>query len=269
MAKRIYPQSLLMAAKKSSVLEMYIYGRIGRSWSGDGVEAVDVAKALKDAGPITGIKLRINSPGGSVFEGSAIYSLLQSKGVPVDVVVDGLAASAAFTVAMAGTTISIGESAFMMLHNAWGEAVGTANDMRQTAALLDQINGVMAACYAKRSGLDLTRVGAMMDAETYLNASEAIAHGFATKLLAADTASAETAQQMIAKWDMTQFARQVPDLLRASDDTCTCPCKECMAGDCDSCSDVDCECASCDCEQEVAASVDYAMLDRRLRLAAI
>jgi ATP-dependent protease ClpP protease subunit len=263
-----HEKSHLMAAKKANVLEMYIYGQIGHSWYDNFVTAADVSQALKDAGHISGINLRLNSPGGSVFEASAIYSLLQSKGVPINVFVDGLAASAAFTVAMVGTTISISEAAMMMCHNAWGMCVGNAADMIRQAELLNQINGVMAGIYAKRSGLALDEVAKLMDAETWLAADEAVAKGFATSIMKPETEDT-SAKALVAQWDMSKFARAVPESLKAADDVeCTCPCSECVAGDCDDCSDVGCTCDGCDCDQEpIAAAIDYSLYERRLRAA--
>jgi ATP-dependent Clp protease protease subunit len=268
-------QSRLMATKKANILELFIYGQIGGGYWDEGVTANDVAKALKDAGSITGIKLRINSPGGSVFEGSAIYTLLQSKGVPVDVRVDGIAASAAFTIAMVGTTISISKSAMMMLHNAWGFCMGEASDMLKEAALLGQINGVMAGIYAERSGLDLTEVATMMDAETWLTADEAVAKGFANALMVPDT-DEESAKATVAKFDMKMFAKKLPTALQTAPSHqftpttpnsvtgCTCSCGPCVAGDCAGCLDADCDCQD---DLDASASIDYSQFDHRLRLA--
>src|SRR6185437_6908370 len=99
------------AAKKDSTLELMVYDSIGASWFTDGVTASRVAEKIKSAGDFSAITVRINSPGGNVFEGVAIANLLRAQGKPVAVVVDGVAASAASVIAMAGDTISMGQGA--------------------------------------------------------------------------------------------------------------------------------------------------------------
>lgn len=268
----------LMAAKKENILEMFIYGQIGQSWYEDGVTAASVAKELKDAGKIDRIALRINSPGGSVFEGAAIYTQLKAAGVPIEVRVDGLAASAAFTIAMSGDSISVGEAAMMMLHNAWGMAIGEASDMRREADLLEKIGTQMAGIYAKRSGQELAEVQTMMDAETWLTPQEAVDKGFANKVLDGEGESAKVAA---GHWNMAKFARAIPDSLKADGNIeCDCPCPACVGGDCPSCTTADCNYDGCDHEMDPGMSVketpaevipepvpDYSMYERRLRLA--
>jgi ATP-dependent Clp protease protease subunit len=204
--------SRFQAAKKENVLEMFIYGQIGQSWYDDGVGAADVAQSLKEAGKVDRIALRINSPGGSVFEGAAIFTQLKAAGVPIDVRVDGLAASAAFTIAMAGDTIEVGEAAMMMLHNAWGISMGEADEMRREADLLDKISLQMAGIYASRSAQTVEDVTAMMKAETWLGPQDAIDKGFANAIV--KSAPKQSARAMAAKFDLTMFARHVPDALK-------------------------------------------------------
>ena len=264
----------LMAAKKENILEMFIYGQIGQTWYEDGVTAAGVAKELKDGGKVDRIALRINSPGGSVFEGAAIYTQLRAAGVPINVRVDGLAASAAFTIAMAGDTIEIGEAAMMMLHNAWGMAMGESSDMRKEADLLDQIGVQMAGIYAKRSGQTLEDVQAMMNEETWFSPKDAVEKGFANSVITSDGESAKAAAK---HWNMAKFAKAVPKDLEA-DDVCECPCPSCANDDCAGCTVADCDYDGCDhdpdmrsTQEPIVAVVapDLSMYERRCRLAAL
>src|ERR1019366_1254050 len=120
------------------------------------------------------IDLRINSPGGNVFEGLTIYNLLASHPAKVAVHIDGLAASIASVIAMAGNTIEIADNGMLMIHNAWGVGIGQASDLRKTASVLDSVTGNIAGIYAKRaSAPDLGEIQDLMDAETWMTASEA------------------------------------------------------------------------------------------------
>lgn len=162
----------------AKALEMQLYGIVG--WD---LVASDVSRALAEAGDIDSIHLRINSQGGDVFEGLAIYNLLSQHKAKVEVTIDGLAASAASFIAMAGDRISMAESAMFMIHNAWGFAVGNANDMTETAALLDKIDGMLARVYAARTRIKQSRLREMMDAETWLTGQEAKDQGFVDTLI--------------------------------------------------------------------------------------
>lgn len=161
------------AAAAADSAEILLYDEIG-TW---GITAADFAGALKATGG-GDVCVRINSPGGDVFDGLAIYNLLNAHPGKVSVVIDGLAASAASVIAMAGDTIEMAASAFMMIHNAWGIVVGNRNDMRATADTLQKIDGQLADIYADRSGCDQDAVTAMMDAETWLTADECKSQGF-------------------------------------------------------------------------------------------
>ncbi len=157
---------------------MALYGIVG--WD---LVASDVSRALAEAGDIDAIHLRINSQGGDVFEGLAIYNLLTQHKAKVNVTIDGLAASAASFIAMAGDRISMAESAMFMIHNAWGFAVGNSDDMMETANLLDKIDGMLARIYAARTKLKQSRLRDMMDAETWMTGQEAKDQGFVDVLI--------------------------------------------------------------------------------------
>ena len=154
--------------------EILLYDEIG-FW---GVTAKDFAGQLAQVGPGP-INLRINSPGGDVFDGLAIYSSLKQHDGAVNVIIDGLAASAASYIALAGDTVSIAPNAFMMIHNAWGLVIGNKADMTATAGVMSKIDGQMAALYSGKTGQSVDAISAQMDAETWFTAQEALDAGLA------------------------------------------------------------------------------------------
>lgn len=158
---------------------------IGRDYWGEGVSAKHIARAL---GAMNGaeVTVHINSPGGDLFEGLAIYNLLRGYEGRVTVQVLGIAASAASLIAMAGDDIQIGRGAFLMIHNCWAQALGNRHDFAELAASLEPFDKAMVDIYAARSGLDRATVGQMMDAESYLGGSDAVEKGLADGLLPAD-----------------------------------------------------------------------------------
>ncbi len=155
-------------------------------WTGQGVTARRVAAALRTIGQRP-VEVHINSPGGDMFEGLAIYNLLRDHGQPVTVKILGQAASAASVIAMAGDDVQIGAASFLMIHNCWVVAMGNRHDMAKVAETLAPFDAAMADVYAQRSGQSAEDCAAWMDAETYMNGSMAIERGFADRLLAADS----------------------------------------------------------------------------------
>lgn len=154
------------------------------SW-GDpyGVSAKDFAETL-DALPasVATIELHLNSPGGEVFEAIAILNLLRQHPAVVNVVVDGLAASAASVVACAGATLTMSPNSQLMVHNAWGAAVGDAQDLHDTADQLDKLTLNLADVYARKSGKPAALWLQMMEAETWLSDQEAVTAGLADRV---------------------------------------------------------------------------------------
>lgn len=178
------------APKAANVIEMYDV--IGEDiWSyGGGVTAGKVSEQLR---AVRGqpVEIRINSGGGDMFEGIAIYNLLREHDAQITVKVIGMAASAASIIAMAGDTIEIGAAAFLMIHNCWVVAMGNRHDMAETAAFLEPFDQAMAEVYAQRSGQSIEQVAAWMDAETYMSGTVAVERGFADALLPNDASVAD------------------------------------------------------------------------------
>ena len=154
-------------------------------WTGGGITAKSVAAQLKAIGDRP-VEVQINSPGGDMFEGIAIYNVLREHPRPITVKVMGMAASAASVIAMAGDTIEIGAASFLMIHNCWVLAIGNRHDMAETAAWLEPFDQAMAEVYAARSGQSVDAIAQWMDAETYMSGSTAVDRGLADDLLPAD-----------------------------------------------------------------------------------
>lgn len=166
------PEHLAVRADEASgTTEILVYDEIGY-W---GITAQDFVLALAKAGPGP-LTVRINSPGGDAFDGLAIYNALKGHPGPVTVTVDGMAASAASIIAMAGANIVMNQASMMMIHNCWGVCIGNRIDMRACADIQQKIDSTMAAIYAaqmQKRGRDSSGVQALMDAETYFTSDEA------------------------------------------------------------------------------------------------
>jgi ATP-dependent protease ClpP protease subunit len=168
-----------------------------------GVSAGDFQARMRDVqGPVT---VRINSPGGDVFDGLAIFNALATHPGDVRVEVVGVAASAASVIAMAGDTIAIADNAFLMVHRAWGLTVGNTADHAEAAALLDQVDGSMVSTYAKRTGQPAATIKRLMADETWLGADAAIEAGFADEKLEPASVSAH--------FDLSVYAKAPAELV--------------------------------------------------------
>jgi len=163
--------------------EVYLYGAIGASWYGEGVTAKQFAKDLKELGNVSGIDLRINSEGGSVPEAEAIYTHLVEHKASVTAHIDGMAASAASFIAMAGDEILISDSGFVMIHDARMLEYGTADDFRRAADLLERTTEKITQKYANRTKNDTAKIREWMKAETWFIGEEAVKNGFADKVV--------------------------------------------------------------------------------------
>lgn len=155
-------------------------------WTGEGWTAARVSGLLRYIGADADITVNINSPGGDMFEGLAIYNLLREHKGEVTTKILGVAASAASVVALGGDKVEIARAGFLMIHNAWILVAGNRNDLRSYADYLEPFDKAMADIYAARSGGSIEEMSALMDAESWIGGSEAVELGFADSLLAAD-----------------------------------------------------------------------------------
>lgn len=177
----------LMAAAPVADNTISILDAIGVDpWTGEGVTAKRVSAALRAIGADKDVVVNINSPGGDLIEGLAIYNLLREHKGDITVKVLGVAASAASIIAMAGDEVLIAKAGFLMIHDTWVVAIGNRLDLRAVADTLEPFDMAMADIYAARSGLDAKMVLKMMDAETWIGGVSAVDQGFADSLLSAD-----------------------------------------------------------------------------------
>lgn len=177
-----------------------IFDVIGEDfWTGGGFTAKRMSGALRAIGnkPVT---VQVNSPGGDLFEGIAIYNMLRAHPAKVTVEVMGWAASAASVIAMAGDEIVMGLGTFMMVHNAWGVVVGNRHDFTDAAGLFETFDAAIVDIYEARSGAKRAAIEKLMDAETFMGPTEALANGFADRVddaLGADSGSKAVADNSI------------------------------------------------------------------------
>lgn len=171
----------LQASKKGNTLTIFIYGSIGQGWFSD-VSADDVMRELNAYGEISEININIHSPGGSVFEGCAIYNCLKRHTAKKKVYIDGLCASIATVIAMAGDEIIMSPVASFMIHNPMAVMAGDAEELRDKADLLDTLKETIINAYVTKSKLSREAISAMMDNETWFKADEALKNGFITKV---------------------------------------------------------------------------------------
>ncbi|MGH6898652.1 MAG: head maturation protease, ClpP-related [Geminicoccaceae bacterium] len=180
--------------------EIVIYDEIG-AFGTPAKAFLDEPKAL---GPVAELTVRINSPGGSVFDGVAIYNALKRHDAAITVWIDGIAASIASMIAMAGDEVIMPENAMLMLHDPSGLVIGTAADMRAMAEALDRMKAGMVAAYRDKSGRGEAEIEALMQAETWLSAHEALQLGLADRV--------EVPVRMAARFDLSRFRNPPPQL---------------------------------------------------------
>lgn len=163
--------------------ELLLYGDIGDGWWSEN-RSRDFISDIVALGDVGELSIRINSIGGDVFAGMAIYSYLRGHKAKKTVRVDGIAASIASVVAMAGDKIICPANATIMIHNPWSFSVGDGDEMRRTAEILDMLRSQIAGVYAARTGLEEAEVLELMDAETWMTGEEAVERGFADEAAA-------------------------------------------------------------------------------------
>ena len=191
---------------QSTGAEVVIYDEIGAY----GVSAKGFLAELGALPDATPLALRLNSPGGSVFDAVAIYNAIKRHSGTVTVWIDGIAASAASYIAMAGDEVIMPENAFLMIHDPAGVVMGTAIDMRAMAEALDKIKGSLLQGYAAKSGRPQEEIAPLMAAETWLDAKDALDLGFADRI-------AEPVH-IAARFDVGRFRNAPPVLVEGAGD---------------------------------------------------
>ena len=175
-----------------AVAEVYIFNEIGAY----GITAQDFISEMKEYKD-TPVNLRINCIGGDVFDGMAMYNIIKKREAKTTAYIEGIAASMGSVIALAADEVVMAENSLFMIHNAWGGAMGEAEDMRKTASVLEKISGEIASIYKRKTRLSLDRIQDMMDEETWFNAEEAYELGFI------DTISDSI--KVAAKYDVSKF----------------------------------------------------------------
>lgn len=181
-------QATMKLAADQKSAEVFIYSDIGAYY--DGVTSKAFIEDLQRLGPVDKITVRINSAGGIVFEAFAIFNALKRHPAEIEVAIDGLAASAASVIAMAGDSIEIAANARLMIHRPWNVGIGTADELRKTADQLDELEKQIVGIYADRTGQDSAKISAMMAEETWIGAEQAKELGFADTIAEENKAAA-------------------------------------------------------------------------------
>ncbi|HDZ8650462.1 TPA: Clp protease ClpP [Staphylococcus aureus] len=192
-----------MKRKSDSKGEIYIYGDIVTDkWFENDVTATDFKNKLDELGNVNEIDVHINSAGGSVFEGHAIYNMLRTHPAKINIYVDALAASIASVIAMSGDAIFMHKNSFLMIHNSWVMTVGNAEDLRKTADLLEKIDTISNSAYLdKAKDLDQGQLKQMLDAETWLTAEEALDLGLVDEVLGANEIAASISKEQYKRFN--------------------------------------------------------------------
>jgi ATP-dependent Clp endopeptidase proteolytic subunit ClpP len=183
------------SSDQSGEVELSLYDEIG-SFGIGAKQFIAELKEYKDKH----IHLRINSPGGEIVEGSAIYNALTRHEGGLTVHIDALAASMASVIAMSGNPVYMADNALLMIHNPWTLAAGEAKDLRKQADLLDTMKSNLIRAYQKKSGMEEKAIAKLMDEETWLDAVEAVALGFVDAIEDGIPAAA-SAKEMRARFD--------------------------------------------------------------------
>lgn len=200
----------LILNQDSGDATLYIYDVIDAWW---GVAAAQIAPAIAALDPGVTLHLRVNSPGGDVFEGRAIRTAIQQFKGKTIAHIDGLAASAATTIADAADEVEISQGGFYMIHNGWTYAMGNKTELAKTVDLLAKVDASIIADYAARTGKTAEEIAAWMDAETWFSADEAVANGFANRLAELPDKSQNRTQPKT--WNLSAFDHAPKALLEA------------------------------------------------------
>ena len=200
--------------------EILVYGDIcsdAWKWSESDVSALDFDKHLKAAKGKNRLVLRINSPGGEVFQAVAMRTMLVNASIPqIEIHIDGLSASAATLLCcVPGAKVRIAEGAEYMIHNPWTFAMGSARDFEHVAQSLRTIEESMRGIYGKRSGQEEAKITAWMDDETWFSAADAVKYGFADELMTGTAVAASVSPDMMQA--MRALYKKVPQNIGVQD----------------------------------------------------
>lgn len=203
--------------KTESKGEIYIYGDIvSNKWDDTDVTAIDFKKELDALGDVKELDIHINSSGGNVFEGHAIYNMIKMHKAKVNVYIDALAASIASVIAMSGDTIFMHKNSLLMIHNSWIMTIGNASQLRETADLLDKTDKSSNTAYLdKAQNMSEEELKQLLDDETWLTADEALEKGFIDEILGVNEIAASIST------DQYKLFKHVPESVEKDIDKIT------------------------------------------------
>jgi ATP-dependent Clp protease protease subunit len=191
--------------------EIYIYGDIvSYKWDDSDVTAKSFKDDLDALDDIDTLNIYINSAGGSVFQGQAIYSILKRHKAHKNVYIDGIAASIASVIAMAGDAIFMPKNAMVMIHRPWTIAIGNVDDMLAAAEALEKIGIAIKAIYMERFNQGEDKLQELLDAETWLTADECLEYGLCDEVTGEKQIAASLNSEVLSKY------RNVPDFLKSA-----------------------------------------------------
>lgn len=194
----------LSRAEGENKLVVYIYDVIDSFW---GQSAKDFVQNVIAHDDISEIELHINSPGGSVFDGFAIYNFLRNHAANVTTYVDGMAASIASVIALAGDKVIVPENAYLMIHSPWMLTQGNASELLKDVEFLDKMTGTIADIYAAKTGMDREEILSLMEAETWMDGKDSLERHFADELI--------PAIQIAAQYRLTENYSNTPPAVKA------------------------------------------------------
>lgn len=197
--------------KANNAGELYIYGDIvSYKWDDSDITAKSFKDDLDAMGDIDTLNIYINSPGGNVFQGQAIYSILKRHKAHKNVYVDGIAASIASVIAMAGDAIFVPKNGMMMIHRPWTFAIGNMDDMLAAAESLEKIGISIKATYMERFKESEDKLQELLDAETWLTADECLEYGLCDEITEEKQIAASLNSEVLSNY------RNVPESLKTN-----------------------------------------------------
>ena len=209
------PKPFSITNKTETTAEILLYGEIGENWDGTGITALKFTEELKKIpASVKNIDIRINSFGGSVFEGMVIYTRLKEHKAKKTVYVDGLAASIASVIAMSGDEIVMGDGSFIMIHKPISGVRGNAHEMERMIGILDKIEEQMITIYSKKTKMSRAELSSMLDAETWIPCEECMKLGMADRQIEAK----ETLYLVASAFEKgSKFFKNAPKIKTTSD----------------------------------------------------
>lgn len=199
-----------VVSEDKKTADLYIFGDITSwKWFDEEVSAGSFQKDLEAIGQVDTLNIHINSCGGDVFEGIAIYNLIKNYNAEKNVYIDGIAASIASVIAMAGDNIYMSNTSVMMIHNCWTWTSGNAEDLRKTANDMDKVMQAIRNAYLSRVNIDEDKLKQLLDDESYLLADECMEMGFCSEIIEYDEEETELSASSRGYYDLVMKIKKL------------------------------------------------------------